>query len=433
MASVFGQTTTAAGRVGTASLGKSDANKIAIVDFVFTEIGDIVDNTPTTDKAFSEFKNDSDYAEKDGATYGAIRYRLPEDSDVKSEGLPIAYPQDRYNFTLPVKYETVYIDTINGRNFYRPIGFQNTIGFNTNMGVLVSTIKTTNESTGDTGTTTYSEVSKTGISNSNTSSEEKSKTKNGFQGKYFKRNLKLHQLKPNEGDTIIQSKFGSSIRFSGYLHDDKTNGTQYPSILIRNGENTDSQQNNKVFETTIEDINKDGSSIQITSGEYKTLFKETINVNKEAILKYPSSDDLKGDQFILNSGRVILSAKTSELFLFSKKNLSIFTDDVVTIDTEKGMNVISQNGPIQLATKSSNNITLAVENGKIFAGQDGATQQMVLGNVMVDLLSQLIDAIDQMQFATPSGPSAPGPLDKTPFTDIKNQLKTALSKTNYLI
>lgn len=433
MASVFGQTTTAAGRVSTAQSGKNDVAKLAIVDFVFTEASDLIDATPANDKAFSEIKNDSDYAEKDGTTYGAIRYRLPEDSDVPSEGLPVAYPEDRYNFTLPVKFETVYVETINGRAFYRPVGFQNTVGFNTNMNVLITTIKTTNESTGDKGTTTYSEVSKTGISNSNTSSEEKAKTKNGFQGKYFKRNLKLHQLKPNEGDTVIQSKFGSSIRFSGYLHDDKTNGIQYPSILIRNGENNDSQQNNKVFETTIEDINKDGSSVQITSGEYKTLFKETINVTKEAIQAYPSSDDLKGDQLIANSGRVIISAKTSELFLFSKKNLSIFTDDVVTIDTEKGFNVVSQNGNIQLAAKGSNNITLAVENGKIFAGQNGATEQMVLGNVMVDLLSQLIDAIDQMQFATPSGPSAPGPMDKSPFTDIQNQLKTALSKTNYLI
>jgi hypothetical protein len=37
---------------------------------------------------------------------------------------------------------------------------------------------------------------------------------------------------------------------------------------------------------------------------------------------------------------------------------------------------------------------------------------MLLGNVMVDLMSKLIDAINQMTIATPSGPSAPGPIDK---------------------
>jgi hypothetical protein len=119
--------------------------------------------------------------------------------------------------------------------------------------------------------------------------------------------------------------------------------------------------------------------------------------------------------------------------LFSKKNFSIFTDDIVTIDAEKGFNLISQNGNIQLQTKSSKNIVLTVENGKIYAGKDGATQQMILGNTLVDLLTQLIDAINAMTIATPSGPSAPGPIDKSPFNQVKNNLKTALSKTNYLI
>ena len=58
---------------------------------------------------------------------------------------------------------------------------------------------------------------------------------------------------------------------------------------------------------------------------------------------------------------------------------------------------------------------------------------MLLGNVMVDLMSRLIDAINQMKIATPSGPSAPGPIDKVPFNNIRNELKNALSKTNYLI
>ena len=58
---------------------------------------------------------------------------------------------------------------------------------------------------------------------------------------------------------------------------------------------------------------------------------------------------------------------------------------------------------------------------------------MLLGNVMVDLMGRLIDAINQMTIATPSGPSAPGPIDKAVFNNIRNDLKTALSKTNYLI
>jgi|688.fasta_scaffold19640_9 hypothetical protein len=429
----FGQSTTG-GRVAAGQSSKADASLLGIVNFVFTEIDDLVEKTNDSDKLFEEIENNSDYEEKDGVYYGAIKYRLPDSSETKEEGLPIAFPLNRYNFTLPVKNETVYIQTINGKNFYTPISFQNTTGFNTNINILNASIKKTDESSTGGGVENYKEVSQTGIANSDVPTNTKSKTNKGFQGKYYKRNIKLHQLKPNEGDTIIQGKFGNSIRFSGYIHSDKIDGKQYPAILIRNGENADSQQNNKVFGTTIEDINKDGTSIQITSGEYSTLYDSTtIKVNKEAIAKYPSSDDLKGNQLVVNSGRLIFSSKTAETFLFSKKTFSIFTDDIVTIDTEKGFNLISQNGNVQLQTKGSKNIVLTVENGKIYAGKDGATQQMILGNTLVDLLTQLIDAINAMTIATPSGPSAPGPIDKSPFNQVKNNLKTALSKTNYLI
>ena len=434
MASQFGQSSTGAGRSSVGQSTKAEAAQLGIVNFVFTEMEELVEKTPDADKGFEEIKNDSDYEEKDGTYYGAIKYRLPESKETKEENLPIAFPLNRYNFTLPVKNETVYVQNINGKNFYTPIAFQNTTSFNTNINILGSSIKVTDESTTGGGTENYKEVSQTGIANSNTPSNSKSKTNKGFQGKYYKRNLKLHQLKPNEGDTIIQGKFGNSIRLSGYIHTDKTDGKQHPAILIRNGENADSQQNNKVFATTIEDINKDGTSIQITSGEYSTLYDSTtIKVAKEAIAKYPSSDELKGDQLVVNSGRIILSAKNAETFLFSKKTFSIFTDDIVTIDSEKGFNLISQNGNIQLSAKNSKNITLSVSNGKIYAGKEGATEQMILGNTLVDLLTQLIDAINTMTIATPAGPSSPGPINKAPFNSVKNNLKTALSKTNYLI
>ncbi len=416
------------------SVGKGgQETKLASVSFVFTEIDDIVEKISDTDKIFEEIQSDSDYSDKNGLYYGAIRYRTPEQAETKDEDLKVAFPLDRYNFTLPVRGEIVYIESINGKSFYRPINFQNTNGFNTNLEILSNTVKTIESNSTNAGLENFKEVQETGIANSNQTNVSQTKVNKGFAGKYYKRNIRLHQLKPNEGDTIIQGKFGNSIRFSGYIHSDKTNGKQYPAILIRNGENADSQNNNKIFDTTTEDVNKDGTSIQITSGEYSTLFKETVKVIKEAVGTFPSSDQLKGDQIVVNSGRVILSAKTSELFLFSKKNLSIFTDDIITIDAEKGLNFIVQNGPVQIATSGNNNVIIGVENGKIFAGNDTATEAMLLGNTMVDLMSRLIDAINQMTIATPSGPSAPGPIDKATFNNIKNELKNALSKTNYLI
>jgi hypothetical protein len=224
------------------------------------------------------------------------------------------------------------------------------------------------------------------------------------------------------------------IRFSCYIHDDKDNGTAHPALLIRNGESPDNQKK-KVYDVVSEDINKDGTSIQITSGQYKTLYDSTtIKVNKEANPKYPSSDQLIGDQIVVNSGRVIISSKNAETFLFSKKTFSIFTDDVVTIDSEKGLKFISHNGNVDISAKRNKNIILGVNTGgKVFHGKDGADQQAILGNKLVALLGQLIDAINLMTFQTYIGPTMPGPIDKASFNKIKNELKTTLSKNNYLV
>ena len=410
--------------------------EIALVHSVLLNIDDIKKDIVSLDKIYAEFK-DADYITKDGLYYGSILYRKPGPAtEINEDKLPVAFPLRREILQLPVKNETVRIYNIAGRDYYEKITPENSPNFNTDTTLVVYGLKTTKETDGTkhNSVNNYQETSQTGIANSDKSTNTSDNIKDGFGGKYFKRNMKIHQLALNEGDTLLQGRFGHSIRFSGYIHDDKDNGMAYPAIMIRNGENSDNQKK-KVYDVVSEDINKDGTSIQITSGEYKTLYNSTtIKVNKEANDNYPSSDDLKGEQLVINSGRLLFSSKTAETFLFSKKTFSIFTDDVVTIDTEKGYKLISQNGNIEINAKHNKNIILAVNTGgKVFHGKDGAEEQAILGNKLVDLLGQLIDAIDAMTIATPSGPSAPGPIDKSPFNNIKNKLKDTLSKNNYLI
>jgi hypothetical protein len=375
---------------------------------------------------------------KDGMFYGAIRYkRIGTDGELNEDRLPIAFPLTRNNFTLPVINEIVKLHDMAGRMYYEKISPENSPNFNTELTLLYANAKQTQEGVGSANKTildTYNETNVSGIATNTRHNHLSSTIRQDFVGEYFKRNMRIHQLALNEGDTLLQGRFGNSIRFSGYIHDDKNNGTQHPAILIRNGESNKNQQK-KVYDVVSEDINEDGTSIQITSGKYKTLYESTtIKVNKEANDTYPSSDQLIGDQIVVNSGRVILSSKTAETFLFSKKKFSIFTDDIVTIDTEKGYKLISQNGNIEITARGNKNIIMTVNSGsKIFYGKDAADQQAILGNKLVDLLGQLVDAINAMTIATPSGPSSPGTIDKTPFNNIKNQLKDTLSKTNYLI
>ena len=420
--------------------GEALPSDIGLVQKVILSFDDIKEEIPQTDKLYSEIQ-DSDYVDKDGLYYGSIRYRIiGSGKELNENALPIAYPLNKGLLSLPVIGECVKIHNIVGKAYYEKLSQENSPNFNTNVELYLVNEKFSKEGeqlSSSNKADSYGEHSQVGISDTSGGNAGKSNTiKKGFAGKYFKRNLKIHQLALNEGDTLLQGRFGNSIRFSGYIHDEKDNGTQYPAILIRNGESSDNQQK-KVYDVVNEDINNDGTSIQITSGKYKTLLSPTIKVKKEANQNYPSSDQLTGDQLVVNSGRVILSAKTAETFLFSKKAFSVFGDDIVTIDSEKGIKFVSQNGNIEISAKNNKNIILKVSSGaKIYHGSDNANQQAILGNKLVDLIGQLIDVINNMQFLTYMGPTVgTGPMApfKTQLTTIKTQLKTTLSKNNYLV
>jgi hypothetical protein len=422
-----------------ATSGAGISFDLALVNNVILDINEIKDTLDIHHTLYPELNKDTDYVDKNTLNYGAIRYRLLGiGSEINDADLPIAYPLSREDFALPVTDEIVKIYTILGLDYYERINIENSPNFNTDLRVFIAASKTTPEnSQRGSKLEDYQESQSSGISSQTDSTAGTVETiRRGFNGKYFKRNMKIHQLSLNEGDKLIQGRFGNSIRFSGYIHSDKTNGIAHPAILIRNGESSENQKK-KVFDIVSEDINGDGTSIQITSGPYKSLFTPTIKVVKEANDTYPSSDNLIGDQLVANSGRVIISSKTAETFLFSKKRFSIFTDDNVTIDSENGFKLISQRGNISLRAKGNKNIILEVNSGaKVYHGSPTANQQAILGNKLVDLISQLIDVMTNVQYQTYMGPTIASsilPQYRTQLTTIKTQLKSTLSKNNYLI
>ena len=102
-------------------------------------------------------------------------------------------------------------------------------------------------------------------------------------GQYFSERLDIKPLLPYEGDTIIEGRFGNSIRFgSTVVQDDPelipeenkniwSEGAILPMIgdpitIIRNGQKRDINDNKGWIHTT-EDINSDDSSIYLTSNQ----------------------------------------------------------------------------------------------------------------------------------------------------------------------
>jgi len=110
------------------------------------------------------------------------------------------------------------------------------------------------------------------------------KTKPQYQGQSQTQNAEMPKgysfsekdiksLAPFEGDTIIESRFGQSIRFGStttsmkkfnHWSDAGTNGA--PITIIRNGQGQPSFPLDK-FANTVEDINSDATSIYLTAGQ----------------------------------------------------------------------------------------------------------------------------------------------------------------------
>ena len=364
-----------------------------------------------------------DFSDLDARMYGAITYEFEDTFETDD----YAFPFDKNNFTFPIKGETVVIFKMFNQTFWLP--YTNTPYSNYRRDEITYKATRPVDTTGDSKSgTTLSNSAKTGGStNSN-------KTKKDDIG--YKINEKIKFLNPKQGDTIISGRVGNTIRFSElYLTEDGK--TSSPGIFIRNKQNPD-LDSKKIGELVDEDINKDGTSIYITSNKIKVPFKENISKTKVGFKQYPNSEKLTGNQLFVNSDRVVLSAKASEFIIFGKGNTGVITDGNYSIDAEKEVYIHNKQN-ITLHTAGSNQIFLNSENGKIFLGKNtgaggagASVQKMVLGGELIKLMGELIDAINQQQYLTPSGPSKVSPENAASFSSIKSKLNDLLSTTNFL-
>jgi hypothetical protein len=392
----------------------------------------IVNNVYPTNSTF--FKKDiedvvsihnenKDFSDLDARMYGAITYEFEDTFETDD----YAFPFDKNNFTFPIKGETVVIFKMFNQTFWLPYTNTPYSNYRRDEVTYIATRPVDTQGDSKSGQTLSNSAKTGGTTNSG-------KTKKNDIG--YEINEKIKFLNPKQGDTIISGRAGNTIRFSElYLTEDGK--TSSPAIFIRNKQNPD-LDSKKIGELVDEDINKDGTSIYITSNKIKVPFKENINKTKVGFKEYPNSEKLTGNQLFVNSDRVILSAKASEFIIFGKGNTGVITDGNYSIDAEKEVYIHNKQNII-LHTAGSNQIFLNSENGKIFLGKNtgvgaagSSVQKMVLGGELVKLMGELIDAINQQQYLTPSGPSKVSPENAASFTSIKGKLNDLLSATNFL-
>ena len=349
---------------------------------------------------------------------GAIQFRaLDNKNTTTNEDLPIAFPLNKDLTTLPIRNEIVIIHNFSGNWHYTRLGGDVTPNNNT-LPDLISQLFNP-QPTENTNSKNYQNVSQTGITQTaNTGNNNKT---DGF-GDYFESESNILKLRLYEGDTLLESRFGQSIRLSGYNNSENEFA---PTITIRNGQ--DSTTDSPQFTQIEEDINKDGNIIFLGSGNRLLDYKLPTENKKESFFSYP--DELRGNQILLNSDRIILSAKTQQMIFAAKQDIGFITDGQFSIDTTQGINVTTDKD-VFFDTKGAT-FNIDTNGGKVNLGfkvGDAGTDYALKGNVLLDILREFMEIVGQQIFVTPAGATAPGPTNNPKLNVLIQKLKTALSE-----
>ena len=353
---------------------------------------------------------------------GFAKLRRLDDNTTPIEQLRFYEPHDYANLELPIVGESVeIIKRGNGQLVYRRIT-SSTLNTGNYIEDVNSIMNPDKEKASDGGAGDYSTTSQTGTPNSPGGSSDEP------ENEYFE-STQVNALQFYEGDKVIQSRFGQSIRFSGYNNVDNVLA---PTIVIRNRQGNKSLEELKIGTPLYENIVDDGSTIVLSSGEHLLEFTPgQIDTPMETTPIYAEEPELKGtDQVLINSGRIILSSKDSEMLFYSKGNYSFISDGKLTIDNGLDGAEIDLNGEYRTTT-NDNNMYFLGGSGEIYLNTESSAEPLSRGQTLIDILAELCDAINAQIFSTPAGPTMMGPNNRGDFNKIKSKLDTILSTLNY--
>jgi len=211
-------------------------------------------------------------------------------------------------------------------------------------------------------------------------------------GGTFVEKTNIHPILPFAGDVIFEGRFGNSIRLgstsksksninNNWSEGKSKNGD--PITIIRNGQPISSNEEGWVPIT--ENINKDLSSIYLTSTQKIPLLTPITNFPSITTTKPTSISSYDKEQMILNSGRLVFNSNKDHILFNSLKSTSL--------SSIEDIGLYSRNGNINL---KGNNIKL---------GDINASQSLILGDDFTKQFSQLLSSLSLLMDSLSSEPT----------------------------
>ena len=225
----------------------------------------------------------------------------------------------------------------------------------------------------------------------------------------FTENQDFKGLQSFEGDYILEGRFGNSVRFGSTnksgnadLNPWSSNPGEIDSNPITLITNT---HNNKLGDSDlyVEDINKDGSSIYLTSNQKIPL--DIGNIKLSNITSPISLRDYSDPQVIVNADRVVVSSKKDEIFLVGKLGIELLSNGHIYLQSDK--------------------VGITMQDNSIFLGpskNNQTAQPLILGGDTKLFLSEIMKSLSDFSTALTTAMSTP---EGTPILEI-NSAATAL-------
>jgi hypothetical protein len=236
----------------------------------------------------------------------------------------------------------------------------------------------------------------------------------------------IHPLLPFTGDSLLEGRFGQSIRF-GHTTLNQTSNIQNnwssagkntdPITIIRNGQPTNVSDRGWIPVT--ENISSDLSSLYLTS--YQKIPFSIANENFVSYTTPPTTpSQFVNPQIILNSDRIVLNAKTDSVLISGQNSVGISSNNSVNIESTSEIDIASK-----LVKLGSANASQSVLRGD---------ETIAYLKILITELQNLSEALKVIQ-DWPGGVPAPNPIilatansSLQVFENVYNEIDSVKSK-----
>ena len=341
--------------------------------------------------------NDQDYPDvfrKYGEwdSMGMVVWSDPKNPSNKKKALVnqnIAHPLFPNSKYLPVENEMVYIISLpnnNGENSQSQTTYYYFHAINAWGSVNCNAIPDGVQSSNKSKTSTQSNQQVEAGNFRRSSNEDESIN----LGNTFEESPNVKNTQLFEGDVIHEGRFGQNLRFGSTVKNSnpenpwsKVGDNGDPIIILKNGQYDD---DNDAWIPQVEDINKDKSSIYLTSTQEIPIEASSTSYDSYGTSKPTSPNKFSGEQVILNSGRLLFNSKTDSILFSSKDSINLNSVNSVNIDTPKTI----------------------VQSGEVLLGNQNATEPIILGDKFLTDFNLLLTDLVSLCTALPTvGTPAP--------------------------